>query len=140
VSDVQITTGRHVVAAARANGHLALRLDDGSPRDIDHVLLATGFRIDVRRYTFLDPAVLGALRCVDGSPVLGAGLESSVPGLHFLGAPAARTFGPLLRFVSGTQFATRSLVRGVRSRAGAAMAEPDVDVPLDGGLRERRSA
>ena len=28
-------------------------------------------------------------------------MESSVPGLHFIGAPAAWSFGPIMRFVSG---------------------------------------
>jgi cation diffusion facilitator CzcD-associated flavoprotein CzcO len=138
VSDVRMTNGRHVAAASRTNAHLSLRLDDGSTREIDHALLATGFRIDVRRYAFLDPVVLGAIRCLDGYPVLGPGLESSVPGLHFLGAPAARTFGPLLRFVSGSGFATRSLVRGVTRRA-AVTGELDGDAPFESAPRERRS-
>ena len=51
---------------------------------------------------------------MNGYPVLRRGLESSVPGLHFLGAPAARSFGPLMRFVSGTWWSGRSLARAVR--------------------------
>jgi len=43
---------------------------------------------------------------VDGFPVLNRGLESSIPGLHFLGKPAAWSFGPLLGFVSGAEFAS----------------------------------
>ena len=44
---------------------------------------------------------------------LAAGLESSVQGLHFLGAPAAWSFGPLMRFVSGTGYTARALTRCV---------------------------
>ena len=36
--------------------------------------------------------------------MLGPGLESSVPGLHFLGAAAAYSFGPINRFVVGTWY------------------------------------
>jgi hypothetical protein len=69
---------------------------------VDHVLLGTGYDIDVRRYPFLDPELGESLELVDGYPVLGRGLESSVEGLHFLGAPAAYSCGPVMRFVTGT--------------------------------------
>ena len=51
-------------------------------------LLATGYRVDLRRYRFLAPSLLARLRHCDGYPVLDEGLESSVRGLHFLGAAA----------------------------------------------------
>ena len=51
--------------------------------------------------------------CTDGYPELARGLESSVPGLHFLGAPAAWSFGPLMRFVSGTGYTARALTRSL---------------------------
>ena len=116
-----MTTGRQISSVARLNGHVRLGLDDGSAREVDHILLATGYRVDIRRYGFLSSALLSMLRCVGGAPVLTDGLESSVAGLHFIGAPAAHTFGPLLRFVAGTEFAGRSLARSiVRRRADAA--------------------
>jgi len=34
-----------------------------------------------------------------------------VPGLHFVGKPAAWTFGPLLNFISGAHFAGPELLR-----------------------------
>jgi pyridine nucleotide-disulfide oxidoreductase len=118
---ITITTGRHVTGLTRSNGHLQLTVDDGSAREVDHVLLATGYRVDVRRYPFLAPALLAGVRSVDGYPDLGEGLESSVAGLHFLGAPAAHSFGPLVRFVSGTEFSARALTRYVtNARAGVA--------------------
>ena len=51
-----------------------------------------------------------------GSPHLNAGFESSVPGLYFVGLASAATFGPLLRFVCGTEFAARRVSRAVASR------------------------
>ena len=127
---LSITSGRHVVTAVRTNGHLTLALDDGGTREVDHVVLATGYRVDVRRYRFLAPDLLASLRCSDGYPLLHDGLESSVRRLHFLGAPAVRSFGPLVRFVSGTGFASKALVRslrGVRSRSSAKARGPAFD-------------
>jgi FAD-dependent urate hydroxylase len=77
------------------------------------VLLGTGYRVDISRYPFLAPELVEQVERADGYPVLGQGFESSVDGLHFLGAPSAWSFGPLMRFVAGTAFAGRELVRGV---------------------------
>lgn len=117
LTGVSITLGRKVVSATATDSQLHLKLDDGTERLVDHALLATGFRVDVSRYGFLSQRLLQHLQTVDGYPVLKRGLESSsITGLHFLGKPAAWSFGPLLCFVSGTEFAANELVgRIVRS-------------------------
>jgi FAD-dependent urate hydroxylase len=116
--NVPLTMGRSVVAAQNGEGVL-VELDDGTTRNIDHVMLGTGYRVDIGRYEFLDEDLLSGIHRVGGYPVLRPGLESSVPGLHFLGAPAAWSFGPLMRFVSGSWWAgnaLRSAVDGRRAR------------------------
>jgi hypothetical protein len=114
---VPIELGREVVAAEAADGGVAVTFSDGARRVHDHVLLGTGYRVDLSRYPFLSPDLLGRVRQVDGYPVLGRGFESSVPGLHFLGAPAAHSYGPLMRFVAGTRFAAAELTRTVAPSA-----------------------
>jgi hypothetical protein len=52
-----------------------------------------------------------AIDCVNGYPRLSSGFETSIPGLHVVGAPAAWSFGPLMRFVAGSGFAARLLMR-----------------------------
>ena len=113
LTGVPITLGRKVVAAAAAGSQLRLKLDDGTERLVDHALLATGFRVDVSKYPFLSQSLVEQLQVVNGYPVLKRGLESSIPGLHFAGKPAAWSFGPLLGFVSGTEFAANELVYSV---------------------------
>jgi NADPH-dependent 2,4-dienoyl-CoA reductase/sulfur reductase-like enzyme len=117
MQDVRFTLGRDVGAAERRNGTVLLRLSGGESREVDHVVLGTGFHVDVRRYDFLAPELVSALQLADGSPVLGTGLESSVPGLHFVGATAVHTFGPVMRFVVGTAYAAPALARHVVGRA-----------------------
>jgi FAD-dependent urate hydroxylase len=119
IAGVPITLGRKVVSAAVAGSQLRLRLDDGTERLVDHALLATGFRVDVSRYPFLSQSLLKQLETVDGFPVLNRGLESSIPGLHFLGKPAAWSFGPLLGFVSGAEFASNELIRSITRNNGS---------------------
>lgn len=113
LEDVLITTGRTIVTAVPAGDRLKITLDDGSRRDVDHLLLATGYRVDISRYSFLSEDILASIKQINGYPKLREGFETSVPGLHFLGAPAAWSFGPLLRFVAGTEFAARALTRRI---------------------------
>jgi thioredoxin reductase len=109
LASVKISTGRAVERAESKGDELQLKLDDGSERRVHHVLLGTGYQVDISRYSFLAPELTEGIRQLDGYPDLGPGFTTSVPGLHFIGAPAARTFGPLLYFVAGTEFASKQL-------------------------------
>jgi cation diffusion facilitator CzcD-associated flavoprotein CzcO len=104
---------RFVIRARVEGDRLHVRLNDGTERIVDHVVLATGYRVNVALYSFLSPRILEQLDVVDGYPRLDSGLESSLAGLHFLGAPAAWTFGPLVRFVAGTEFTSQALTRRI---------------------------
>ncbi|MER6984906.1 NAD(P)/FAD-dependent oxidoreductase, partial [Streptomyces carpinensis] len=88
---------------------------------VDHVLAATGYRLDLEAVSFLSPAVRRALECVPGSsaPRLSAGFESSVPGLHFTGSLAAPMFGPMMRFVAGVEYAATRVARALADRRAA---------------------
>jgi cation diffusion facilitator CzcD-associated flavoprotein CzcO len=145
ITDLPITLGRAVTATARINGHVRISLDDGTAREIDHLLLATGYRVDLRRYAFLTPEILRGVRVSGGYPVLDDGFQSSVPGLHFIGATAVGSFGPLVRFVSGTRFTARTLASAITGakmtrRAGSdgARLETEPAVPIT--APEERSA
>jgi thioredoxin reductase len=109
LASVKLSTGRTVVAAERAGDEVRIAVDDGTERRVDHVLLGTGYDVDISRYGFLSPELLANVQCMNGYPRLTGGFLSSVPGLHFIGATAARSFGPLMYFVAGTEFASKEL-------------------------------
>ncbi|HXY43127.1 MAG TPA: NAD(P)-binding domain-containing protein [Acidimicrobiales bacterium] len=117
-TDVRLQT-RLAAAGPHADG---VRLDlidqDGthSQLDVDHVIAATGYRVDVRALDFLSAELAGSLATLEGSPRLTRGFESSVPGLFFSGLAAAATFGPMLRFVCGSAFAGPRVADGVIAR------------------------
>ena len=93
--------------------HLRLRGLDGSPREIvtDHIIAATGYKVDMERLAFLNTAIRAKLKCVNGAPVLSSSFESSVPGLYFVGIAAANSFGPVMRFAFGAGFAAKRLTQ-----------------------------
>ena len=90
-----------------------VKLHDGTSRVFDHVLCGTGYGVDVDRYEFLSHDLVASVRKAAGYPRLRTGLESSVDGLHFVGAPAAWSFGPVMRFVSGTWYTCGALARAI---------------------------
>ena len=110
---IRISTGTSVVSASPVAEQVVLKLSDGTERRVDHVLLATGYRVDVSRYPFLSGRMLESVRRINGYPQLDTGFQTSIPGLHFLGAPAAWSFGPLMRFVAGSEFASLAVTRGI---------------------------
>ena len=93
-----------------------MTLNDGGVQLVDHILLATGYEVDIAGYDFLAPSLLQSIDRVGGYPRLSAGFETSVPRIHIVGAPAAWSFGPLMRFVAGTGFTASSLARAVLPR------------------------
>jgi NADPH-dependent 2,4-dienoyl-CoA reductase/sulfur reductase-like enzyme len=101
---IPITYGRQIVSADERDKRVVVSLDDGSERTGDHVLVGTGYRMNVGGYPFLARELVGHIDSTDGYPRLARGLESSVPGLHFVGAPAYWSFGPTMRFVVGTSY------------------------------------
>lgn len=113
LKDVTIRTGRVVNKVVPVGGQLQVGMDDGTEQLFDHLLCGTGYRIDIAKYDFLGKELLGRIDRVNGYPILRPGLESSVPNLHFLGAPAAWSFGPVARFVSGTYYCAQALARKI---------------------------
>lgn len=111
--EVPIRLERSVVSATPAGERVKVALDDGSERTVDHVMLGTGYRVDISKYAFLAPELTQSILRQNGYPCLKPGLETSVPGLHILGAPGAWSFGPLMQFVSGTHYVSRSLLNSI---------------------------
>lgn len=96
-------------------------------------MAATGYRVDWRRQSSSAPncAPNCALNCAPncartgGSPRLGADSGTSVPGTYVTGLPAAATYGPVLRFVCGTEWASPRLAAAVTKAYGRqAAADP----------------
>ncbi len=113
IGKVPLLLGQTPVRAEIQQGRvrLHLRTADGGEHDIltDHIIAATGYRVDLGQLRFLSTAIRSKVVVVDGAPVLSATFESSVPGLYFVGLASANSFGPLMRFAFGAGFAARRL-------------------------------
>lgn len=94
---------------------LKVRAQDGTERDVraDHVIAATGYKVDLDRLTFLSSDIRSKLTTLGGTPSLSSTCESSVPGIYFVGIAAANSFGPVMRFAFGADFAARTVTKAL---------------------------
>jgi hypothetical protein len=100
---------------------LGLTRADGTREELiaDHIIGATGYRVDLAKLPFLQPGTRARITLSDTSPSLSRQFESSVPGLYFVGVAAANSFGPVSRFAFGAGFTSRRLSAHLAKRARA---------------------
>src|SRR5580765_1346894 len=128
--------GFEVAQAKIEVGKVVLKLRDvgGQERKIefDHVIAATGYKVDLRHLKFLDEELLAKIETFQGAPKLSLTFESSVPELYFVGTAAAYSFGPLMRFAYGAEFVARRLSKHLaRLRLPSrARAQVELDVQV----------
>jgi thioredoxin reductase len=94
---------------------LTVRAQDGAERELraNHVIAATGYKVDLDRLTFLSSEIRSKVTTLGGAPALASTCESSVPGLYFVGIAAANSFGPVMRFAFGADFAARTVTKAL---------------------------
>jgi hypothetical protein len=114
VGRIPVLSGCELANAQVTDGCVRLELRNRIGETIsvraDHVIAATGYRVDIRRLSFLDKSLLSRIAHASQAPVLSTRFESSVSGLFFTGPIAANSFGPLMRFAFGAGFASRRLL------------------------------
>jgi thioredoxin reductase len=117
---VPVRSGSEIADAALQGARVRLTLSgpDGtaSERSYDHVVAATGYRVDIGRLEFLNAALRSEIACVESTPILSTRFQSSVRGLFFVGPVAANSFGPMLRFAYGAGFASRRVADALKPR------------------------
>ena len=96
------------VAASDGEG-VRLTLTDGTALEVDHVVLASGYRADLARVPYLS-GVLDRVSVTDGFPDLSEGFETSLDGLYVVGFAATRDFGPFYGFTKGCPSAAKIVV------------------------------
>lgn len=111
---VPVLHGRKLVSTAIVDGRVRLELrsatGDISCVSADHVVAATGYRVDIQRLTYLDESLVLRLAHVNQAPRLSTCFGSSIEGLFLAGPVAANSFGPMMRFAVRAGFASRRLV------------------------------
>lgn len=96
---------------------VTLRLDDDTDLVVDQIVLATGYRADIRRVPMLAAGnLLDRIEAVDGFPVLDPTFQLSVPGLYTTSMLATHDFSPLFAFTVAVRASSRVIGDAVRAR------------------------
>jgi FAD-dependent urate hydroxylase len=128
---IEILGKTHVRAAEPSGSGVRLLLDGPtrSSLEVDHVIAGTGFRVDIARLAYLPEELRTRIATFSGYPVLSRAGESTVPGLYFVGAPAAFGLGPSMRFIAGTHNVSAQLARSAARRAKGSKGRPVASGP-----------
>jgi len=110
---VTLRERRTVAKLDVTGGRLVATISDGARVSADHVILATGYTVDVNRLTMIHASLRAAIETDRASPILSHWFESSVPGLYFVGLTSVRAFGPLYRFVAGCGAVARRVASSI---------------------------
>ena len=124
--------GWTIASIGISDGAVDVALSGGDRIRADHVILATGYQVDLSRLPMIDPALRARIKTHKGSPVLSGSFETTVPGLYFVGVSAWRVSGPLYRFVLGCKAAAPCVARSIMRQQRRLRANP-------GGIRSRRT-
>jgi thioredoxin reductase len=105
------------------SAQLALTLSSGETLRVDHLMLATGYKVKLGRIPLLSDALAAQIRTEADAPVLSNWFETSVPGLYMVGLASVRSFGPLYRFVVGAKAAAPRVASAIARGARLAKAQ-----------------
>jgi FAD-dependent urate hydroxylase len=115
---IAVSLRSQVLSAEPCEGRVRLRVQGPNGTtliDAQHLVAGTGFRIDIDRLEYLEPALAGSIaREVAGIPLLDSRFETSVPGLFIVGVASAPVFGPIMRFMYGAKHVAPVLANRLR--------------------------
>ncbi|MPW17424.1 SidA/IucD/PvdA family monooxygenase [Paraburkholderia sp. CNPSo 3157] len=117
VGKFDVSLGSEVRDAVIENDRIVLHVancNTESRIEANHVIAATGFKVDINAHQFLSKEIVQALSLVDGIPELTGNFETVVRGLYIIGPASAYTFGPVMRFIYGAKYAAPQVARHIR--------------------------
>lgn len=95
---------------------LLISLSNGLEKTVNHVIAATGFRINLEKAPFFDQELITLIEREDDYkqfPKLSDSFESSIPGLYFAGPLSSHSHGPTFRFILGLKKTAFSIVPSI---------------------------
>jgi cation diffusion facilitator CzcD-associated flavoprotein CzcO len=92
-------TSQPVACRQLPHGELEVQLDVGGRLAVDHIILATGYKVNMANIPFLSRGnMLSRLQTSNGYPVLDEHFQSNIPGLFMTSMAAAQDFGAFFAF------------------------------------------
>jgi glycine/D-amino acid oxidase-like deaminating enzyme len=107
---------RLAACAELPSGELGVRLDNGRSFTADHVILATGYKVQLERIPLLAQGnVLPNIITRNGFPALDTHFQTSVPGLYITSMAASQDFGPFFGFTGAVRTSAKLIAAGLKA-------------------------
>jgi cation diffusion facilitator CzcD-associated flavoprotein CzcO len=117
---IHIRPDTSIEQAEESASALQVLLSTGVQLEVDHVLFATGYKVDLQRVPLLAAGdLLNRIQTRDGFPVLDTLLQTSVPGLYMTSLPAARDFGLFFAFTCSVRTSAQIIGRALQQDRAA---------------------
>jgi len=101
--------------AETTQGALKVSLTNGQDLTVDHVVLATGYRVDMQQVPFIAAGNLSTRLNLDGGyPTLDNQLQTNIPGLFITSLPACQDFGPFFAFTVAVKVSAKVIGKALR--------------------------
>jgi FAD-dependent urate hydroxylase len=98
------------------SGELSVRLDDGQSFGVDHIILATGYKVQLERIPLLTQGnLLPELETRNGFPTLDMHFQTSLPGLYVTSMAASQDFGPFFGFTGAVRASAKLIAAGLKA-------------------------
>jgi FAD-dependent urate hydroxylase len=116
IGRVVVHEAQTILAIDAKGDSIVATTSSGRTLRADHLMLATGYRVDLDKLTMIGTSLRRAIQTTSGTPLLTPWFESTVPGLYFCGWTSLRAFGPMYRFVAGCGPAARRVSHAIARR------------------------
>ncbi len=105
-----------VSCTEREDGDLEVVLSNGVTFNVDQVILATGYKVNIAQLPLLAAGnLLTQLETRNSFPVLDDHFETSIPGLFITSMPAGQDFGPFFGFTISVRTSAKLICERLRS-------------------------
>jgi thioredoxin reductase len=120
---IPMSLGRNLKKAEARDGRVNLTIADRTGNEetlrFDHVIAATGYKPDMKRLPFLSSSLCTVIDQTMGAPIVSDNFETSERGVFVMGPAAIHSFGPLMRFMVGAEFAAPRVAAHLSRRFAA---------------------
>jgi cation diffusion facilitator CzcD-associated flavoprotein CzcO len=106
-----------------ADGSLTVTLNNGTQIQVDIIVLATGYRVNLAQLPLLAAGnMLTQLALDNGFPVLDEHFQTNVPGLYITSMAATQDFGPFFAFTISVRTSARLIGYDIRQKIAGRVA------------------
>lgn len=115
--NIKIWPSSRVIACKELpTGELEVKLDVGERLTVDHIILATGYKVNMENVPLLAAGnVLSKLSMQEGSPVLDENFQSNIPGLFITSMAATREFGNFFAFTVSAVASAKIIGKAIKN-------------------------